>query len=378
MLLRPNCWKIALAASVLALGALASADDGSVSGESGAVELVKGKNSSVRMVSEEVRIGALPKGRVHARFVFRNEGGPTSVLMGFPASASGVDTRARDAKLEGFRSWVDGKPVKVRWTLGRSGDEGYDAWYVKRVRFGRGQVHVVEDAYGGGGGGMSDGFRSYSYVLQTGASWKGSIGRAKIALDLGLLAEYSPIQISGPAHSRKGALVLWDLHNFKPGLHDNIQINWYPGFRNVYVNGSPVGADLDGVRSNPRMTFWTMGFGHDRWLTQLCIHRAHTIEAPLPLAAEWLGAKLNHVGRARYRLTLGTRWIELRTGSKRVLCSSGKLLDMAQPLRYATVANGDTIADGAYVGDLRQMVRGLGGKSKYDPSNDRLDVQLHP
>ena len=74
---------------MLTFTGIARADDSYVSGVSGTIVQMDPPNPQVSMVSEVVRIDHLPEGRVDARFVFKNLGGPTNVLVGFPAICRG-------------------------------------------------------------------------------------------------------------------------------------------------------------------------------------------------------------------------------------------------------------------------------------------------
>jgi hypothetical protein len=68
--------------SILGAGA-ASANDGSGERAVGGTVTLMGSNPTIRLVSEDIFV-RLPECAVETRFVFRNEGPPTSVLMIFP------------------------------------------------------------------------------------------------------------------------------------------------------------------------------------------------------------------------------------------------------------------------------------------------------
>jgi hypothetical protein len=110
---------------VLTLSIAAYADDTAMSGIGGNVQPLR-SHSSVRMVSEEVRIDDPEDPRVRASFVFRNEGPATDVLMGFPEMAGGASGYSYYATLTGFRSWIDGVPVTV--TRRRAGPARRSCW----------------------------------------------------------------------------------------------------------------------------------------------------------------------------------------------------------------------------------------------------------
>jgi|GEM_PF-1491947 len=364
---------VALLLTLLGLSVCALGDDGNVTGESGAVELLAGSKTTVRMVSEIVRIDRLPEGRVRARFVFRNEGPATTVMMGFPASATGADTSANEAKLGHFRSWVDGHEVKTRWVLGKTEEQDYPAWYVKKVRFARGQTRIVEDSYTGGGGNTSNGFLSFGYVLSTGGSWKGKIDRAQIRLELGPLANYSPLQIGGHWH-RNGDTVSWDLKSIKPDTKDDINIQWYPSFRNVYIDGTPAGQGVKGQAWRPGYQFLFIGLPHEPEPVYACNRRGTRFDIPIDLATEWLHGKFTVGKNGSVRIGLGQRWADARIGSRLLHTSSGEVVRMDRPARLGPTPQG---AEGElYIVELRALVQALGGQTHLSGAADRLDINL--
>src|ERR1043165_5702005 len=77
----------------------ARADDAYVEGGSGVVRALRG-HPAIRMVSEEVDI-TVPAGKVTAKFVFRNEGPATEVIIGFPEEGKDGTERTH---MKGFRS----------------------------------------------------------------------------------------------------------------------------------------------------------------------------------------------------------------------------------------------------------------------------------
>lgn len=142
------------------------------------------KNTQIRMASEVVRIELHPgRSHFHADFVFRNEGPRTSVQMAFPEEVHGL---GKGGAISRFHSLVDGQAVRTtRHKLSKTKSK-YNAEYVavwlKRVRFGRGQTRRVSVDYWAKNGDIGD-YVMNTYVLKTGATWKGKIGAAKIIVD---------------------------------------------------------------------------------------------------------------------------------------------------------------------------------------------------
>ena len=204
---------------MLWIASAAKADDGYVTGVGGAVRLMHG-HPTIRMVSEEVHI-QLPEGKVSAQFTFRNEGHATTVEIGFPESGKDVLPHPR-SHMVGFQSTVDGQSIHVTRRVAMKptddGDYAYDYWWVKKVPFARGQTRTIINTYTGGIDITTPTYlpAGFTYVLKTGASWHGPIGRAKIVCDLGSVANYGPLWFYPASGKREGRTITWDLRNFKP------------------------------------------------------------------------------------------------------------------------------------------------------------------
>jgi hypothetical protein len=83
-------FSLSLVLGILAVGA--KANDSNATGIGGRWRMLKGEETTVQMVREHVRI--VPSGdefQTTADFVFRNHGPATTVVMGFPEAAYGVD-----------------------------------------------------------------------------------------------------------------------------------------------------------------------------------------------------------------------------------------------------------------------------------------------
>jgi len=155
-------------------------------------------HKSVRMVRERVVV-TVEKGtaKYDCTFYFQNQGAPCKVRIGFPDRGRGADETSHmedvyNAKekhkpipayqnLGHFRSWVDGKEVKT--VLIPVGEEAA-SWHTKVVAFKGGQTRVVRDTfvmkYGSGLTSSGGAAEMRTYVMSTGASWKGNIGDAEV------------------------------------------------------------------------------------------------------------------------------------------------------------------------------------------------------
>jgi len=376
-----NCLRLGIACILVAgATALALGDDASVEfGIGGAVHLIKGSHPSIRMESEVVKIDRLPHGRIHARFVFKNYGKATDVEIGFPGIAAAKFVDKGDAALENFRSMVDGKPIAVQMvdntppvTSREEGNGRGEVWYLKNVHFAANQTHVIEDDYTGGGG-WSYGHYSYKYVLETGASWKGTIGHATIICDLKGLGAYSPPELSPDRYTQSGSVVTWERRNLKPTEADNVLVKWVPAFTNIKLNGQELFNESEDLTTDDLIHF--------------CLKRDRAILVPAQLAAKWLNATVTPMAKETFRISIGRHWVEFTTGSKTLTSWDGRHTVMAFPASILTSKDlkirfpemqegGDGLS--VHVLGLASLVRALGGKAELDTKEDRLNLWLGP
>lgn len=185
----PLCGRVLILIAGALLSGVASANDGGIN-VGGSPELLK-DHPSVQMAGEDVRITV---GRetltADCRFVFQNHGAACTVRMGFPDRGTG----AYDPDEEGphnppsgtfvsFQSWVNGAATPTR--LIRAHQEG-EYWHTKTVHFPSHSRVIVRDLYTQRVSGQISELEvmvtRVGYVLHTGASWHGPIGRSEISV----------------------------------------------------------------------------------------------------------------------------------------------------------------------------------------------------
>jgi hypothetical protein len=181
---------LSLAAILIsACGAGARADDGGIS-FGGSPHLLTG-HASVSMQSEVVRIDIHKEIiNVDCKFVFHNSGPASTVRMGFPDEGQGAEEPYQGfpvpkhnlkAGFETYKSYVDGKQVPTK--LVPTNDRTL-YWHTKTVTFKPKSDCIIRDVYTVKPGAQVTNenglYRQTSYVLHTGASWHGPIGKAEI------------------------------------------------------------------------------------------------------------------------------------------------------------------------------------------------------
>lgn len=174
-------WFFSLAA-LLAFSVAVRADDAEIS-YGGSPSALKG-TGQVAMQSEVVLLDIGPDSvRADCQFVFVNKGPACTVRMGFPDGESQRDQESDGAAptksaFSSFQSWVDERQTPT--TLVRGKDY---AWQAKTVSFPANGVRRVREVYTVPIGielSYRQPHQTAYYVLQTGASWRGPIGRMEI------------------------------------------------------------------------------------------------------------------------------------------------------------------------------------------------------
>ncbi len=249
--------------------------------------LSPGERTSVAMTGETVTVTLEKKGaRVHAVFFLKNTGASEALEVGFPdvarASSHGSDEPPGGLfgyKLRGFEATVDGSPVKhtYKWVKNRQSpreraaiearlraleakrkktrdakarrrlerdmrfekerldDWAWYGWLVWDMRFAAGEEKRVEVSYTVP---YRPPYRAthlreahFEYVLQTGALWKGPIGRAVIEVRFGEGMERKNVAAVAPAGYTDGeAGISWDLRDIEPEEDVRIRLNRYADY----------------------------------------------------------------------------------------------------------------------------------------------------
>jgi len=208
-----------------------SADDGGIANVGGAATLLKDQGH-IRMLSEVVRARVSTKTiEVDCVFVMENHGPADTVLIGFPDRSSGADANA--SPMRSFRSWVDGVevPCETLSDAERTGDQQWSYWWTKRVPFAAGSTRVIRDHYVAEPGYSVDGSQTFQYVLETGASWAGTIGSAEIVVTFDGISSHW-IRSVDPEPIRDKTGLHWSFRDFEPGSEDGspktIDLMWWP------------------------------------------------------------------------------------------------------------------------------------------------------
>lgn len=183
------------------MAASAAADDGVFEGSGGTVVLSRTDN--VRMVAEEVVFDLTEPDVIHVScvFVVVNEGPEDRLFVGFPDywPSPDDDSQRADGRsaisdlvimVDGLRVAtravpVDDAPGVIGPLMGTNAS--YNQAHIWECAFAPGQTRVLRTEYRHVYSGSTSASHVLSYVLRTGASWKGPIGKVVVRIKRGAM-----------------------------------------------------------------------------------------------------------------------------------------------------------------------------------------------
>lgn len=179
-------------------------------------------DAEVEMKSESIIID-IDRSAVECTFTFLNTGEAREVQMGFPGKLSeDMGSSFSDdvsLSLSNFRTFVNGVELPVEKEKGvrpKIDMPFYSEWYTFTVPFAAGETVIVNNTYTYQPSYNSIGDVSTGYVLQTGATWKGSIGKARVEFKLGSVKPWQIEQLRPGGFRFEGNSIIWERNNIEP------------------------------------------------------------------------------------------------------------------------------------------------------------------
>jgi len=180
------------------------------------------KEAKVRMESENIIVD-LEQFTADCTFVFHNTGEEKNVLMGFPG-------RLRNEKefdfpddvslsLENFKTFVKGVELPVKREEGVQPDIDmpyYSEWFTFSVPFMKDETITVRNTYNFNPSYDSTGDVLTGYVLQTGATWKDSIDKARVEFKLGSIQPWEIERLWPGGFRFEGNSIIWERTDIEP------------------------------------------------------------------------------------------------------------------------------------------------------------------
>jgi len=184
------------------------------------VNITPYEENNIRLEKENLSIDFKSSDDVYvdAKFVFVNEGDKISLKMGFPFGISrdkGNVIFPKDINVK-----IDGKSVETSYITTETSI--YDPWVYFDTSFNKGETKTVEVSYRAvplGG--------YFSYVLNTGALWKGPIGTLYIDIKFPITPAYPYLlNLKPQGYTIQGNEAIYHLTNFEP--KEDIEIEFIP------------------------------------------------------------------------------------------------------------------------------------------------------
>lgn len=207
----------------------------------GSVKLMRPKNSSIRMLREWVKADLFDdKEKITCKFVFKNEGKETDIWMGFPIHTYFDYIEEDDPCIPTlfYKSWVDGKPVKLRCVKPKQIDsENSQGWNIRKIHFDAGQIRTIVDTHesyiNSNQAGTAKWFR---FIQQTASSWKGRIDKAVIVVDTSHMHPSFVVWKCKPAgYKQVEKKYIWKLYNIEPSEDIDVSLT-----SSMLINDAPI------------------------------------------------------------------------------------------------------------------------------------------
>lgn len=233
---------------IICLCGAAAADDTALLDIGGTIQPMD-EHPTVRLVAEHVHARIFREYTlVECVFFLENDGPATEVTVGFPNNVYGSDEWT--CLFESFESYVDGKRADIRLVEQPEGKPC--VWYCKEVRFDEGELRTIRNVYRGRHSFDTMNDFWFTYVLHTGASWRGAIGSVSVVLsfeefDTGRLWRIEPA--GGEIDGRE---IRWSFTDYEPNaVRDVIEVKWtglFAGDIKSDIHRAAALGDIDGVR----------------------------------------------------------------------------------------------------------------------------------
>jgi hypothetical protein len=195
------------------------------------------------------------RAKVEVDYLLHNVGRAIEVKAGFPSLGLDIEGE-KHREIENYTIIVGGQGVayarekgdpapfkSVYWKElmevlpAPPGEDGAASmlleWLVSTVHFGRGEskrIHIsYESLYAHSEGGYSDDATynddRFHYLLSTGAAWKGPIREGSVTIQAVTVDGGKLIVLPGGRFQKTADGLVWEFHNLKPSIQDNIEIN---------------------------------------------------------------------------------------------------------------------------------------------------------
>jgi hypothetical protein len=214
-------------------------------------------DNDIVMVSEDIYVD-VKNGKAKCIFEFKNTGKAKNVLMGFPAEMKDYEQPIMDLSVRNFKVFINKFeiPVQLEKNIKPSSMKEeelfrYDSWHTFNVPFDENETKIVENTYTFKSSvcSVGPGQVRTGYILETGANWKGNIGRARVYFDMGDI-RFTNIETLIPEDMEcfkfDGDNLVFEKKDFEPNF--NLEINYYLYQKDIKFNDDEYGRQLKKVQ----------------------------------------------------------------------------------------------------------------------------------
>lgn len=207
--------------------------------------------TSIRMESEKVIIDLYNDSSVvKCLFNMKNLGEQEKLQIGFPEmSFHYYQQKSKIDEAHIFKVKENGKTVNFNFSDSLKYDKGYrekvesyqikEEWYLWESEFQKGESKTFEVQYSLPFGMLyKTNKRFFTYLLSTGANWKGTIGKAEIIVNLKDIEMDSIISQQPNNCKIRNSQLTWTFSNFDPTTHYDIKI-FYNSNKILYKETRP-------------------------------------------------------------------------------------------------------------------------------------------
>lgn len=222
---------------------LALADEANLGGSGTTAEpLEVVESDSIEMVEEtiEMNVRSIERERydystepveidVEVNYTFKNTTSKrVEVKMGFPEPCSFCNGYERE-KLNDFKAYENEKEIEVNFLEGQYDEESYTQtnWHVSQIVFEPFEEKEIKNTYWIVPSGYKEGQTWFDYILETGASWEGVIGRVEVYINFPdeiSVYDVKGLNPSGAVVDPEKNQIRWSLEDLEPTEEDNITV----------------------------------------------------------------------------------------------------------------------------------------------------------
>ncbi|HZK97003.1 MAG TPA: DUF4424 family protein [Prolixibacteraceae bacterium] len=208
--------------------------------------------TSIRMESEKVIIDLYNDSSVvKCLFNMKNLGEQEKLQICFPEmSFYHYRIKSKADEVNRFEVKENGKAIKIDFSDSLRYDKGYrkkvelyqikEEWYLWDSEFQKGESKTIEVQYSLPFGMLyKSNKRFFTYLLSTGAKWKGTIGKAEIIINLKDIVKDSIISKSPADCKISDKQFIWTFRDFEPSADNDIKVI-YNSDKILYKGKKPI------------------------------------------------------------------------------------------------------------------------------------------